>query len=128
MKFLALIGPRIGAVAARHPDACSRTGPFFGPRALLGSVLLAAALAVAVPAPQTQAQEAPVAQAQRVNINTADAAALSSALSGIGQARAEAIVRYREMYGPFESIEELMEVSGVGEATVARNRELIALE
>ncbi|MEQ8514449.1 MAG: helix-hairpin-helix domain-containing protein [Chromatocurvus sp.] len=98
------------------------------PRAIAGGLLLAATLATGLLAPQTRAQEEPVAQAQTVNINNADAEALSSLLSGIGQARAEAIVRYREMYGPFESIEELMDVSGVGEATLARNRERISLE
>lgn len=85
-------------------------------------------------APGVQAQEKPPEQApvqkqmQVVNINTADAAELSSVLQGVGRARAEAIVQYREMYGPFESIEELMDVSGVGEATLARNREAITLE
>ncbi|MFN2289371.1 MAG: ComEA family DNA-binding protein [Chromatocurvus sp.] len=102
-------------------------------RKILGSLLLAATLAMGLPAPQISAQEEPVAQAQAqpqqtVNINTAKAEALSSLLSGVGPARAEAIVRYREMYGPFESMEELLEVSGVGEATLARNRALITLE
>jgi len=100
-------------------------------RKILGSLLLAATLAMGLPAPQISAQEEPVAQAQpqqTVNINTAKAEALSSLLSGVGPARAEAIVRYREMYGPFESMEELLEVSGVGEATLARNRALITLE
>ncbi|MFN2328112.1 MAG: ComEA family DNA-binding protein [Chromatocurvus sp.] len=86
--------------------------------------------------PSVQAQEEPLEQvsmqeqapAQVVNINTADAEELSSVLQGVGRARAEAIVQYREMYGPFESIEELMDVSGVGEATLARNREAITLE
>ena len=95
---------------------------------IVGSLLLAAALAIGLPAPQISAQEEPAAQTQTVNINTANAEVLSSLLSGVGPARAEAIVRYREMYGPFESLEELLDVSGVGEATLARNRALITLE
>ncbi len=84
--------------------------------------------------PSVQAQDEPLEQVpmqeqmQVVNINTADAEELSSVLQGVGRTRAEAIVQYREMYGPFESIEELMDVSGVGEATLARNREAITLE
>ena len=44
-----------------------------------------------------------------VNINTADAAALKS-LSGIGDAKAQAILTYREEHGFFSSIEEIMQV------------------
>lgn len=79
---------------------------------------------------QTQsAQEQPV-QAQRagININTAGAEELAAQLSGIGSVRAAAIVRYREQFGPFESAEELAEVSGIGMLTVERNRERIRLE
>ena len=81
-------------------------------------------------AAQTQpAQEQPV-QAQRagININTAGAEELAAQLSGIGRVRAVAIVRYREQFGPFESAEELAEVSGIGMLTVERNRERIRLE
>lgn len=79
---------------------------------------------------QTQpAQEQPV-QAQRagININTAGAEELAAQLSGIGRTRAAAIVRYREQFGPFESAEELAEVSGIGMLTVERNRERIRLQ
>ena len=69
-------------------------------------------------------------QAQRagININTAGAEELAAQLSGIGRTRAAAIVRYREQFGPFESAEELAEVSGIGMLTVERNRERIRLE
>ena len=48
-----------------------------------------------------------------LNINTATAAQLD-ALPGIGEVLAERIVNYRESHGPFASIEELMDVSGIG--------------
>lgn len=63
-----------------------------------------------------------------VNINVADARTLAARLSGVGLSKAEAIVRYRETYGPFESIEELADVKGIGQSTVARNRPLITLD
>jgi competence protein ComEA len=62
-----------------------------------------------------------------VNINTADAVALSS-LNGIGESKAQAIVSYREANGPFESIEQLSEVKGIGARTVEKNAERMAVE
>ncbi len=69
-----------------------------------------------------------VGAAQPVNINTADAATLSKVLNGIGQARAEAIVAYREKNGPFKSIDDLARVSGVGSRTVDKNRDNIVVK
>ena len=63
-----------------------------------------------------------------VNINKADAAALASGLTGVGTARAEEIVRYREAYGPFKSVDELTEVKGIGKSTLDQNRARITLE
>lgn len=51
----------------------------------------------------------------KVNINTADSAALQT-LNGIGEARAEAIILYRETNGAFETIEDIMKVSGIKNA------------
>lgn len=62
-----------------------------------------------------------------VNINTADAITLSS-LNGVGQVKAEAIVTYREANGPFESVEQLVEVSGIGARTVENNAEQMTVE
>ncbi len=49
-----------------------------------------------------------------ININTADEAELDR-LPGIGEALAGAITQYRRENGPFGSIEEIMEVPGIGE-------------
>jgi len=49
----------------------------------------------------------------RVNLNTADAATLES-LPGIGPSLAQRIIEYRQTHGPFERIEDVMEVSGIG--------------
>lgn len=58
-----------------------------------------------------------------VNINTADAQALAEAITGVGLKRAEAIISYRDQNGPFESVDDLVQVPGVGEKTVERSRE-----
>ncbi|PUA80390.1 helix-hairpin-helix domain-containing protein [Nocardioides currus] len=53
-----------------------------------------------------------------VNINTADLTALES-LPGVGPVTAEAIVSWRTEHGGFTSVEELLEVDGIGDATLA---------
>lgn len=63
-----------------------------------------------------------------VNINTADAQSLSTGLKGIGPSKAAEIVKYRETYGPFASVDELMEVKGVGKSTIEKNRNILTLE
>jgi len=61
---------------------------------------------------------------QFININTADINALMK-LHGIGKVKAKAIIDYREQNGPFRSIEEIMNVKGIGEATFSRIKDRI---
>jgi len=70
---------------------------------------------------------APAFAASKVNINSADAATIASALNGVGEAKAEAIVAYRTEHGPFKSADQLAEVKGIGLKTVEMNRDLIEL-
>lgn len=63
---------------------------------------------------------------EQVNINTADVAELTT-LSGIGQKKAAAIISYREENGPFKTVEDLKEVSGIGEKTVEKLRPSITV-
>ncbi|MDD4906892.1 MAG: helix-hairpin-helix domain-containing protein [Methylobacter tundripaludum] len=58
--------------------------------------------------------------ASPVNINTADAKTIGEALSGIGQKKAEAIVKYRETKGEFKTVEDLVNVDGIGAKTVEK--------
>jgi competence protein ComEA len=60
--------------------------------------------------------------AELVDINSADAVTIADALKGVGKAKAEAIVAYRDKNGPFKSIDELAEVQGIGEKTLIANR------
>lgn len=62
-----------------------------------------------------------------VNINQADATTLAQ-LDGVGSARAEAIIAYREENGPFEAAEDLDQVSGIGATTVERNLQRISVD
>ena len=62
------------------------------------------------------------ANAGQVDINTADAAAISAELKGIGLSKARAIVEYRNKHGPFRSADDLSLVKGIGERTVEINR------
>ncbi len=67
-----------------------------------------------------QAPDAPgILEGEVLDLNTAPAEDLTR-LPGIGEKRAEDIVAWREEHGGFDSKEELMEVSGVGEGTYER--------
>ena len=57
-----------------------------------------------------------------VNVNTADASTLAKELEGIGPAKAEAIVEYRQKNGPFRAPEDLLKVQGIGERVLEQNR------
>lgn len=72
--------------------------------------------------------EEPVVQEQvLVNLNTATAEELSAALEGVGAAKAELIVQYRDQNGKFTSVEQLLEVKGIGVATLEKNKSRIQL-
>jgi competence protein ComEA len=60
-------------------------------------------------------------QVVQVNINTATAEELSKVLKGIGMSKAKKIIEYREKFGPFVTVEQLKEVSGIGQATLDKN-------
>lgn len=64
---------------------------------------------------------------QKVNLNRATKEELMT-LPGIGEAKAESILLYRERIGPFQSIEELKQVSGIGEAMFERVKAAIVVE
>ncbi len=65
--------------------------------------------------------------AEMVNINTADAETLTS-LDGIGQAKATAIIEYRKKHGEFTSVEQLAEVSGIGDKTLEKLKDSLSVK
>lgn len=65
--------------------------------------------------------------ASPVNINTADAKTIGEALSGIGMKKAEAIVKYREAKGEFKTVDDLVNVNGIGSKTIEKIKSDILL-
>ncbi|WP_417316292.1 helix-hairpin-helix domain-containing protein [Enterobacter sp.] len=57
----------------------------------------------------------------RVSINSASADELARVMNGVGLKKAQAIVSYREEYGPFKTLDDLKQVPGMGSALVERN-------
>ena len=68
-----------------------------------------------------------LAYAAPVNVNTADAAALAANIHGVGPKKAQAIIRYRESNGPFQSVEELERVKGIGFKTLEQNADVLLI-
>lgn len=65
------------------------------------------------------------AEPELVDVNNANAVAIAAGLSGIGMARANAIVEYRRKHGPFQSMEDLSQVKGIGEKVLSANKDRI---
>ena len=62
-----------------------------------------------------------------VHLNSADLAALDT-LTGIGPTKAQAILDYRTAHGSFKSIDDLLNVKGIGDATLAKIRSQLTLD
>ncbi|MGB9791141.1 MAG: helix-hairpin-helix domain-containing protein [Thermacetogeniaceae bacterium] len=126
---------------SRVIDAVERAGPL--PEADLDSLNLAQPLADGVKIYVPKQGEAPQApgmssgmvqssspsytQGSKVNINTASAKELDEALPGIGPTLAQRIVEYREQHGPFRSVEDIKNVSGIGERRFEQIKDLITI-
>jgi competence protein ComEA len=105
-----------------------RTGYFYS---LVFAFLTSASIAaIAAPVTPSEPVKAPIvmdaavsSQSAKIDLNEADSATLQKELSGVGEAKAKAIVTYRETNGPFSSVDELLEVKGIGKAILDRNRD-----
>ena len=63
-------------------------------------------------------------QSNKVNINTATKEELMT-LPGIGESKAEAIIKYREEYGPFQNIEDITNITGIKEGVYDNIKDFI---
>lgn len=64
---------------------------------------------------------------ETVDINTADMATLDRVLDGIGEKKAQAIVDWREKHGPFKTVYDLEQISGIGPKTIEKNKHRIVI-
>lgn len=85
-------------------------------RAIFMAVLVAAAMLVALP----------VTAADQININTATVEQLQE-VKGFGPKTSAAIVAYRDAHGAFKSVDELVNVKGVGEKTLERVKDSLTI-
>jgi competence protein ComEA len=65
------------------------------------------------------------AWSMQINVNKADASDLAHGLSGVGMAKAEEIVRHRELHGEFKNLQDFEKVRGIGTKLIERNMEKI---
>jgi competence protein ComEA len=119
---------------ARVIDAIDAAGGA-RPGALLVALNLAAPLAdgIQILVPRQGETVAPPASggavagvAGLINVNTATPTELE-VLPGVGEVIAQAIVDYRTEHGPFTSVDQLLDVSGIGDATLESMRELVTV-
>lgn len=91
--------------------------------------VFAAMLIVLAPFSSLSAQELSTSAPEvvKIDINSADAQTIAKNLVGVGMVRAKEIVAYRDMFGRFQTVDELTAVTGVGAATVDKNRHLILI-
>jgi competence ComEA-like helix-hairpin-helix protein len=127
--------PRIGPVLAKRiVEDRSRRGPFrdlsgldrvpgIGP-SLLSQVEPHVTFSAPPSTPGREGSESELGPSSAVPLNRASALELE-ALPGIGPAKARAIVAYRELHGPFATLEALAQVRGIGPAVLARLRGLV---
>ena len=103
----------------------------FGLLASISVVASAADVPVTTPYTTATATEQVVgsvdAQTQKVNLNTADALTLERELLGIGKVKAASIVEHRASNGPFASVDDLLEVKGIGAVILEKNRDRLSV-
>jgi competence protein ComEA len=67
-----------------------------------------------------------LASMDKININQADSKALTN-LKGIGKDRAAKIIEFREQNGPFNKIEDIMKVKGIGKKIFEQNKDVLSV-
>lgn len=100
---------------------------------VLGTVLLAS-LMLALSTPgyaqngNLDSGDGQILEVEQVHINRADAETIARVLNGVGVSRAQAIINYRDTYGDFTNLDDLMQVKGIGQATLNSNESKIRFD
>ncbi len=117
-----------GMTAEAAPDALNLARVLTdGEQVIVASAAdVAEAAAGATPDSPSSPASAAAARGGMVNINTASSQELQT-ISGIGEAKAKRIIDYREKNGPFKTVDELTNVSGIGEKTLEGLRDQICV-
>ena len=86
-------------------------------------------LPISQPASSQSGEDRPdsLLEGEVINVNTASLADLDR-LPGIGQSRAQAIVDWREETGPFQTVEDLLQVKGIGEGILSGLRDYVTVD
>jgi len=66
--------------------------------------------------------------AQAIDVNQVTLEELVENLNGVGAHKAQAIIDYREQYGDFDSMEELLQVKGIGLSTLENNKDRLVFD
>ncbi|MGG4045365.1 ComEA family DNA-binding protein [Paenibacillus favisporus] len=110
------------ANGSTHSDAGLAANAASGPAGTSSEQPPAGGSADAVSGSQTDAG----AQGKKVNVNTAGLTELTD-LPGIGEAKAKAILEYRNQHGPFKSVADLDKVKGIGSKMLEKMKPYIQL-
>ena len=112
------------ACAAMSQRALAADAPVKSPQAQTAQSHSTAAPAMKAKAPEAAKGDE---ETTRVSINAASAEELAQAMNGVGLKKAQAIVSYRDEYGPFKTLEDLQQVPGMGASLVERNLDRLTL-
>lgn len=93
-------------------------------KSFISSLILTVAICIS---PMSMADNQSDIQQTEVNINTAEAQELDKYLDGVGKTKAQAIIDHREKNGLFKSIDSLLDVKGIGDGILKKNRDKITL-
>lgn len=98
---------------------------------LLSTLFTTLALLIATPSFANDAEMATTSAEENivlyVDINQDGAEKLADLLNGVGLKKAEAIIAYRTKHGPFKSVDDLLNVPGIGVVTLEKNRAAIII-
>lgn len=100
--------------------------PFVSAAVLSLALVPFAGAAESAPTPSAKSHAQVTVNHEAVNINTADVQTLTR-LKGIGPKKAEAIIAWRETNGNFKTVDQLLDVKGIGEATLVAIRDNVRI-